>query len=186
MDVFEAIRERRSVKNFTDGTITREQIEQLLATVVLAPNHRMTEPWRFHVLGPEARRAWGVALGNRKAKRVEDPEAAQAVIDKVANAHEAYPAMIAVSLVREENPEIAEEDYAAAFMGIQNLSLAAHAMGLSAQLKTGAVMDDPAARAAVGLPDDERIIAVIELGEPEAMPEPKKRQPAAELTTWVD
>lgn len=186
MDIFELIRERRSVRNYTDREITRDEIEKLLETVVWAPNHRMTEPWRFHVLGPEARRGWGVALGKRKAKRVADPEAAQAVIEKVANTHEELPAMIAVAIVREENPEIAEENYAATYMGIQNLSLAAHAMGFGTQLKTGAVMDDPAARAAVGLPDDERIIAIIEMGERDGLPDPKPRKPATERTTWVD
>ncbi|MDX1579449.1 MAG: nitroreductase, partial [Gemmatimonadota bacterium] len=175
MDVFEAIRTRRSIKEHTDRTVTRDEIERLLETVVLAPNHRMTEPWRFYVLGPEARRAYGAALGARKAKKVDDPEAAAAVKAKVASSHAELPAMIAVAIVQDENPEIREEDYAAAFMGLQNLSLAAHATGLGTHLKTGAVMDDPAARAAVGLPDDQRIVAIVELGEPADVPSPKNR-----------
>jgi hypothetical protein len=35
----------------------------------VGPNHRLTQPWRFAVLGPEARASYGLALGNRKAKR---------------------------------------------------------------------------------------------------------------------
>ena len=70
MDVFEAIAERRSVKEFTARELEREEIESLLEAVVWAPNHRLTEPWRFYVLGPDARRAYGAALGARKAKRV--------------------------------------------------------------------------------------------------------------------
>lgn len=186
MDLFDAIRRRRSIKSFTDRTVTRDEIEALLATVVTAPNHRMTQPWRFHVLGPEARRAWGAALGQRKAKRVEDPDAARAVVEKVAASHEALPAMLAVTVVRADDPEIAEEDYAATWMGLQNLSLAAVARGLGTHVKTGAVMDDPAARAAVGVPDDERIVVVVHLGEPESVPEPKVREPATRHTTWTD
>lgn len=186
MDLFDAIRDRRSIKSFTDRDVGREEIERLLGTVVLAPNHRMTEPWRFYVLGSEARRAWGVALGNRKAKRVDDPEAARAVVEKVADAHEALPAMLAVAIVRDENPEIDEENYAATWMGLQNLSLAAHAMGLGTHIRTGAVMDDPAARSAVGLPDDERIVAIVHLGEPESVPGAKPRRAAEAFTTWVD
>lgn len=185
MDVFEAIRTRRSIKQFTDRPITREEIERLLEVVVEAPNHRMTEPWRFYVLGPEARRAYGEALGARKAKRVDDPEAARAVVEKVANGEAGLPGMIAVSTILDENPEIREEDYAATMMGVQNLMLAARAMGLGTHVKTGAVMDDPRARAAVGVPEGERIVATIQLGEPAEVPEPKDRRPAENFTTWV-
>jgi nitroreductase len=69
MDVLEAIRTRRSVREFTNRPISREDIMRLLEAVVQGPNHRMTQPWRFYVLGPEARRAYGAALGARKAKR---------------------------------------------------------------------------------------------------------------------
>jgi nitroreductase len=145
----------------------------------------MTEPWRFYVLGPGARGAFGAALGARKARKVEDPAAAQAVLDKVVEKHESLPAMLAVSVVLHDNPEIREEDYAATWMAIQNLSLAAHGMGLGSHLKTGAVMDDPSARAAVGVAEGERIVAFIELGEPSAIPDAKPRQSASDLTTWV-
>ena len=185
MQTLKAIESRRSIKQFTDRAVEREQIERLLESAALAPNHRMTQPWRFYVLGPEARRAYGSALGARKAKRVEDPEAALQVIEKVERAHESLPAMLAVSMILDESPEIREEDYAATFMAIQNLSLAAVAAGLGTHLKTGAVMDDPNARAAVGVPDGERIVAIVELGEAASVPDAKPRVPAAELTTWV-
>lgn len=185
MDVLEAIRTRRSIKRFTDRPIGREEIERLLEVAAQAPNHRMTQPWRFYVLGPEARRAYGAVLGSRKAKRVEDPEAAKAVVEKVADAEAAVPAMIAVAMTLDENPEIREEDYAATMMGVQNICLAAPATGLGAHIKSGAVMDDPRARAVVGVPEGERIVATIHLGEPAEVPEPKPRRAAAEVTTWL-
>jgi len=185
MDVFEAIGTRRSIRDFTERAVTRPEIERLLEAAVQAPNHRMTQPWRFYVLGPESRLAWGEALGARKAKRVEDPEAARAVVEKVASTHAALPAMIAVSVTLDENPEILEEDYAASLMAVENLCLAARAMGLGTHIKSGAVMDDPRARKAVGVPEGERIVAVIHLGEPAAVPEEKPRKSAAEVTTWV-
>ncbi len=185
MSVFDLIRARRSVKRFTDEPVTREDIQQLLESVVHAPNHRMTEPWRFYVLGPEARAAYGRALGLRKAKRVEDPAAAEEVVRKVEERNRALPAMIAVAIVRNENPEIHLEDFAAAWMGVQNLSLLAHEMGLGTHIKTGAIMDDPNGRAAVGVPEEERIVAVLEVGRPAELPDPKPRRPASEWTTWV-
>lgn len=186
MDVIEAIGSRRSIKKFTDRKLTREEIERLLEAAVQAPNHRMTEPWRFYVLGPRARWAYGAALGRRKAKRVDDPEAAELVVRKVAGEHEQLPAMLAVAIVQHENPEIQEEDYASALMAIQNLSLAALSMGLGAHIKSGGVMADPAARAAVGVADDERIVAIVNLGQPAEVPEPRPRKKATECTTWVD
>ena len=185
MNILDAITARRSIKSFTSRPVTRDEIERLLDAACQAPNHRMTEPWRYYVLGPESRRAYGEALGRRKAKRVDDVEAADAVIEKVAETHEALPAMLAVAITLDDNPEIREEDYAAAYMGIQNLSLVAEAMGLGTHIKTGAIMDDPAARAAVGLPEGERIVATINVGEPESLPEAKTRRLATDLTTWV-
>jgi nitroreductase len=185
VDVLEAIRTRRSVKHFTDRPVGREEIERLLELAVQAPNHRMTQPWRFYVLGPEARRAYGEVLGSRKAKRVEDPEAAQAVVDKVAATEAAVPATVAVAITLDENPEIREEDYAATMMAVENLCLAAHATGLGTHIKSGAVMDDPRARAVVGVAEGERIVATLHLGHPAELPEPKPRQSAAAVTVWV-
>jgi nitroreductase len=185
MDLFDAIRTRRSISQFTGRPVARADIERLLETAVLGPNHRMTQPWRFYVLGPAARRAYGEALGARKARRLDDPEMARAVAEKVAAGEAALPAMIAVSMTLHENPETREEDYAATMMAVQNLLLAACALGLGTHLKTGAVMADARARAAVGVPEGERIVAIIQLGEPAAAPEPQPRRPAAEVTTWV-
>lgn len=185
MEIRDAMRARRSIKRFTDRVVTREQIEELLELAVTVPNHRMTEPWRFYVLGPEARRSYGEALGARKAKRVEDPEGAAMVREKVASEHAALPAMIAVAMRMHEDPEIREEDYAASMMAVHAICLAAPALALGAHIKTGGVMQDPAARAAVGAAEGERIVATIQLGEPADIPAPKPRAPAAEKTVWV-
>ncbi|MBT8405574.1 MAG: nitroreductase [Gemmatimonadetes bacterium] len=186
VDTLDAIHQRRSIKRYTDAPVSRDQIESLLEAAVQAPNHRMTGPWRFYVLGAEARAAFGTVLGARKAKRVDDPGAARAVVEKVTAMHRALPAMIVVATTVHENPEIREEDFASAWMAVQNLSLAAHAMGLGSHIKTGAVMDDPAARAAFGVAEDERVVAMIEVGVPEAIPDAKNRIPARDFTTWVD
>jgi nitroreductase len=185
MNVTDAIQQRRSIKRFADRPVTRSEIEQLLAAATLAPNHRLTQPWRFHVLGPEARHAYGAALGERKAKKAATPEAGRALRDTVANEHRALPAMIVVAVVKSDNPEIAEEDYAATMMGVQNLALTAVSMGLGTHIKTGGVMADPAARAAAGVGDDERIIAVVNLGKPDEVPPPKQRNPVESCTSWL-
>ena len=185
MRISDAIESRRSIKRFTGRPVTREDVEAVLAAAALAPNHRLTFPWRFYVLGPDAREAYGRALGDRKARKLTDPEAAARTRDLVAAEHRALPAMIAVAVAGHDDPETREEDYAATMMAIQNLALAALERGLGTHIKTGAIMADPAARAAVGLPDDQRIVAVVNVGEPADVPPAKARRSAAELTTWL-
>jgi len=185
MRASEAIRERRSIKRFTDRPVSREEIETLLAAATLAPNHRLTQPWRFYVLGPDARYAYGLALGERKAKKIEDPDAARAMRETVAQEHRALPCMIAVAVVSNDNPEIRDEDYAATMMAIQNLALAAVELGLGTHIKTGGVMGDAAARAAAGVRDDQRIVAIVNVGTPADVPPAKKREDATAFTTWV-
>ena len=185
MNPIELLMTRRSIREFTRREITRAEVETLIEAAVAVPNHRLTQPWRFYVLGPESRRAFGLALGSRKAKKLEDPAAAEQMRWRIADEHTALPLMIAVTIVENENPEIREEDYASGMMAVQNIALAAVALGLGTHIKTGAVMADDAARAAVGVPEGERVIAVVNVGEPAAVPPSKARRPATTLTTWV-
>jgi nitroreductase len=170
MQLSQALQQRRTIKRFADRQLSRAEIETILAAATL---------------GPEARHAYGLALGERKARKIEDPTAAQAMRETVAAEHRALPGMIAVAVVANENPEIREEDYAAVMMGIENLMLAAVEQGLGTAIKTGAVMADPAARAAAGVRDEERIVAIVNVGEPAELPPPKKREAATAFTTWM-
>ena len=172
MNVSDAIAQRRSIKKFQDRAVTREETQALLDAAVLAPNHKLTQPWRFYVLGREARRRYGLALGQRKANKLPDPDAAAAVREKTAAEYEGFPALIAVAMVLNESPETREEDYAACMQAIANIMLTAVDRGLGTHMRTGGVMEDPAARAAVGVRDGERIVAIVSVGVPAEMPAP--------------
>ena len=185
MNLSDAIANRRSVRKFTDRAPTREELERMLHAATLAPNHRLTQPWRFYLLGPEARAAYGLALGNRKAKKATDEAQAETLRQTTSREHRAQPCMLIVSVVLNENPEFREEDYGATMMAVQNICLSAVAQGLGTHIRTGAIMDDPAARAAVGVSEGERIIAVLTVGEPSERPDAKARRAASELTRWV-
>jgi len=185
MNPIELLSSRRSIREFSTREVTRDEIETLLEHAVTVPNHRLTQPWKFFVLGPAARRAFGFALGARKARKVDDPAAAEQLRQKVAEEHAALPLMIAVAIAQNENPEIREEDYAAGMMAVQNISLAAVALGLGTHIKTGAVMDDPAARAAIGVAYGDRIIATVNVGQPATVPPAKTRRSAGDVTRWV-
>ena len=168
----------------TRRAVTRPEIETLIEAAILAPNHRLTRPWHFYVLGPESRYAYGLALGERKARKLPDREAGRALRETIAAEHRDLPCMLAISVVQSENPEVREEDYAAAMMAIENLALTAVSLGLGTHIKTGGVMGDDASRAAVGVSEGERIVAIVNVGEPAEMPPAKKREPATVCTVW--
>ena len=184
MPIPEIIEQRRSIKKFTKRAVTRDEIETLLEAAILAPNHRLTRPWHFYVLGPESRYAYGLALGERKARKLSDPVAASALRETVASEHRDLPCMLAVAIEQSDNPETREEDYAAAMMAIENLALTAVSLGLGTHIKTGGVMGDAASRAAVGVSDNERIVAIVNVGEPAELPPPRKRDAARACTVW--
>lgn len=185
MNVTDAIKQRRSIKKFADRALTRDEIERLLDAVTFAPNHHLTQPWRFYVLGPGARHAYGLVLGARKAKKLGDAEAGRALCEKVAAEHRALPAMIAVAVVHSDDPPTREENYAAVMMGVQNLLLAAVEAGFGTHIKTGSVMDDPAARAAAGAREGERIVAIVNVGVPAEILPGKPRGGSGGHTTWL-
>lgn len=187
MDAYDAIARRTSVRAFKTERVPRAVIERLLAAAVRAPNHKLTEPWRFAVLTGAAASRFAELKRAHRAARLADPatpEAARA-IDKTFREAALTPAFVVVMVAESEDPVRREEDYAATMMGIENLMLTAAGMGLGTHIKTGGVMNDPAARAAAGVRDGERIVAVINLGEPAEIPPPRPRTPASTFTNWV-
>src|SRR3954454_12443140 len=116
MNLEDALQQRRTIKRFSERPVSRPEIEKLIAAATLAPNHRLTNPWRFYVLGPNAREAYGRALGERKAKKQPDAAKGAELREAVAAEHRALPAMIAVAVVDSDNAEQREEDYAATMM----------------------------------------------------------------------
>lgn len=186
MKTSDAITERRSIRTFTDRAPTRAELETIIRAASHAPNHRMTQPWRFYVLGPEARAAYGLALGNRKAKKAADEAAANVIRQRTSDDHRTLPCMIAVAMILNENMEIREEDYAATMMSVSLLCLSAVEHGLGTHIRTGAIMDDPAARSAADVGENERIVAVINVGVPAEMPPTRERKPVSDIAFWRD
>src|ERR1700712_4889135 len=111
MQVEEAIRERRTLKEFTDEPVAAELVGELLDLAVLAPNHHETEPWRFWVVGRDTLNALTDATGDRKLLR----------------SHTA----IVVGVRRDRDAQVAEEDYAPTACAIETLMLAARGRGLA-------------------------------------------------------
>lgn len=186
MTVIEAIKARRSTPRLRPDPVPREIIDQMLDAAVWAPNHRLTEPWRFYVLGEQTRRRFAEIRRRVRAASMPDPQApeAQRALDRLTQDTLATPVLIAVTAHQAPDPVQREEDYASTFMAIQNLMLAGTELGVGTYMRTGAILDDAELRALLGVEDDRRVVAMLYIGYPADAPQ-KRRTPAAERTVWL-
>jgi nitroreductase len=188
MDAIDAIQRRTSVRRFRPDPVPPETIARLLDCAVRAPNHKLTEPWRFAVLTGAARSRLAELRARHRLKRYTDPESqeARAGADKVRRETEDTPAFVVVMCAVNPDDLTREEDYAAAMMATANLMTAAQSLGLGTYMKTGGIMREPDLAALAGLESGFRIVAVVSLGYPAGEEAPRRRRSAAELTRWVD
>jgi nitroreductase len=188
MDAIEAIQRRTSVRRFRPSPVPRDTIGMLLDCAVRAPNHKLTEPWRFAVLRGDAVARFAELRARHRLKRYADPESAEARVaaEKMRRETTETPAFVVVMCAVSDDDITREEDYAATMMATANLMIAAESLGLGTYLKTGGIMREPAVEALVGLADGFRIVGVVSLGIPAEPEQPRKRRPAGELTRWVD
>lgn len=186
MDPLDVIRRRRSVKSFAPTPISRETLESLLEVAVWAPNHKLTEPWRFYVLGDETKHRFAELRRRLRAEKAPDPDApeTQAALRRVYEETLATPALVAVSCAVSDDPVRRDEDYAATAMAVQNFLLAATGHNLGTYLRTGEILQHAETRALLKVSDDHRLFGVIYVGEPADVPQ-KRRTPAREKTTWL-
>jgi nitroreductase len=168
MEIEDAIRTRRTHKVFAQEPVAREVLDELLELARWAPNHHLTNPWRFRVLGPESLDALKQAAG---------PEAA-GKLDRA-------PTLIAATQVRAEDPVQDEEDLCATACATYAVLLAAHGRGLAGYWRTPGVLRTPEGRAALGIPDSERFVALIHLGRPRQEKEPPERAPESTIVTFL-
>jgi nitroreductase len=169
MDLETAIRTRRTHKAFGPEPLPREQVEELLELARWAPNHNLTAPWRFRVVGPEAL---------ARLKDAAGPEGA-AKLDRA-------PTLIVVSCALGGDPVQDEEDLHATAVASYIVLLAAHGRGLAGYWRTPAVLRGEEGRRAVGLTDGERFVGLLHLGQPRQEKEPPERPPVEQTAEFLD
>jgi nitroreductase len=190
-EVEAVIRSRRTVKRFAPEPVPRHLLVSLLDAAVWAPNHKLTEPWRFYLLDGESRTRVGeiaATISRAKAKPQADTADIEHGAAQVLKTWAEVPTLLYVTMISDANPEIDEENYGAVCCAIQNFMLLAHAAGLVTSWNSGTVAQSPALRDFVGAHETERMVGLIRVGYPDPQaPELKSsRTPAATFTTWVD
>jgi nitroreductase len=184
MDIFEAIYNRQSIGKVKTDPIPQELIEKLLAAGAQAPNHRDVRPWRFIVISGEGRKQLGDAFA--ESLKAQKPDIEEAALNAERAKFFRSPVIIAVGVDKPSASNVVEiENVCAAAAASQNIVLAAHALGLGAQWRTGGAVTDANVKAFLGLQADQHLIALIYVGYPMAEPAPKTRPTFEDRTRWI-
>lgn len=195
MDVIEAIYTRRDLESFVEQCPPHEVIEQLLDVAVWAPNHLLTEPWRFHVVAGDRREALADAVARWIESTSPAEDAAGAVRSMRGKIMRAPVTVFVIQTVVSDDPARILEDYAACAAVIQNLLLAAHAAPpsagpvlrkLIAHFSTDRMLGYEGTRQYLGVDGADRIVAMLNLGyqRDDASPKVGARKPPVVRWDW--
>ena len=168
MDVEEAILGRRTHKAYGADPVERATLDELFELARWAPNHNLTNPWRFRVIGPGALIELKNAAGRETAAKLDRA-----------------PTLVAASSVQSGDPVQDEEDAWAAACAVYILLLAAHARGLAGYWRTPGVLRTADGRMAVGMEEDELFVALIHLGHARAEKVAPERQPPDDFVRYL-
>lgn len=188
--VLEAIRTRRTVREFTDKPVSNDVLETIIEAATWAPNHRQTEPWRFVVLSKdgETRELVARIVHDWTYENVRNPDPQRRVNSSAAAQKEILdaPAFMYVYSVEGPNDDVTRENYAATACAVQNLMLAAHSLGLGVGWTTGRpCLAD--VEATIGAEPDWAIVGALFIGYPLVKSVGKleaERAPVGDVTTW--
>lgn len=181
--VIEAIKSRRSIRKMKpDPPLTREQVETILEAALWAPNHYLTEPWRFVVLMGDERAKLGDAM-SKALMATGSPTPEQ--LDNERNRPLNASAIIALISSPKSNPKIVpQEEMVAAGAALQNMLLAAHSLGLGSMVRTGSHAYSEVIRKFFAMTEAERLVGLVYLGHILEPPPPGKRSGIAEKVIW--
>ncbi len=113
MDIWDAMQFRRSIRKYGDQNVSEEQLQKLLQAAMMAPSAMNAQPWHFVVIKDRAVLA-EIGARNPNAEMTKDAPLA---------------ILVCADLKLEQAPGFWPQDCSAA---VQNLLLAAHALGLGA------------------------------------------------------
>jgi nitroreductase len=166
VDVDRAIRQRRTSKQFGSTPVDEATLQELLELALHAPNHHLTQPWRFRVLGAETRRRLYEHCGEKEAMKLRRA-----------------PTLVLATAALSGDPHTDTEDLAAVACAVYAVLLGATARGLASYWRTPAAFDEEGARAILGLAPEEQVVGLIHLGPKVSEPPRKERVALGDLLT---
>src|SRR5690625_1975463 len=184
MDAISALHERVSIAKVTAPAPNAEQREAIFRAATRAAEPRRFRPWRFFVVVGEGLRRLGHLF--ETAAREEAPEIPEKPLKALGNKPLRAPMIVVAIATCEERPGVPEvEQIVSTGAAVQNMLLAAYALGVGAFWRTGAMAYHPTIAKGLGLTDNEKIIGYLYLGTPASTPpKPKDVDLAQYFTPW--
>jgi nitroreductase len=165
-------------------TPTPEELALILRAAAAAPDHKNLKPYRF-ILIPQERRG-DLAAAFREAKAERDPGAPATEIERAGEKAYRGAMLLAVVLrIVRDHPRVSVTDQMlAAGAAIENMLLAASALGYAGCLRSGHSATSRRVRLALGLANEEELAAFLMLGTPAKVPSPREDDARDLLSVW--
>ncbi len=184
--VLEFILTRRSVspRFLVAPTPTPDELKLILRATAAASDHKNLKPYRFILIPPERR--GDLAAAFREAKAERDPGAPAGEIERAGEKAFRGAMLLAVVLrIVRDHPRVSVSDQMlAAGAALENLLLAASALGYAGCLRSGHSATSRRVRLALGLANEEELAAFLMLGTPAKAPLPRDDDDANLLSVW--
>ena len=190
--LLELMRARRSIRRFAPDRVSREQILRLLEAARWAPSNHNRQPWRFLVLEDKQQiESLAETVSRSLAEKMKLlPAVASAYINGFVHdatffaqapalivALHKQPASVSAALLEgADNPALVSGEPLSVAMAVQNLVLAAHALGLGTCVLTGPLVAQELVVGALNLPAGHAITCLVALGYPAETPPPPRRK----------
>lgn len=188
-DLTAVIRDRRTIypKDMSDRVVQRDMVELILSNGTWAPNHGMTQPWRFTVFASDARQRLSAFMGEEYT-RITPPE--KFMPRKHENAVQRplqASVVVALGMARVPRGTISElEEQLAVACAVQNMHLTCTAYGLGGFWGTGAVVTGDGMRRFLGLAEGDRCMGLFYIGYPAAEWPKGYRKPLPDVLNWME
>jgi nitroreductase len=188
MDVIQAIETRQSMGRVKQDPVPKELVERILESAVHAPNHRLTEPWRFHVFTGKGRGELARVRAEIASLQAEaEGESEEMAAGRISRERKkAFRAPVVIAVISKAGRDEVEtlENYAACAAAVQNMQLTAHALGLGMMWRTGPIAYHDRMREFFDLKEGDTMVAHLYVGYPDMAERPRRREAAREKTTW--
>ena len=180
--IAERIRSRRTTKLFLKQGVSRTLVRDAIELARWAPNHHLTEPWHFYMMGPEKISGTIELIGTLIQETRGDSDLAEFKRESAA----AVPGWLLVTCSKSDDELLQREDYASVCCAVQNLTLYLSEAGVATKWTTGLVTRDPRFFALMNIDmDKEFVVGLIWYGYPKILPT-QSRKDVAEILTETD
>lgn len=159
-------------QDFSPRALPAFALERAVAAAIAAPNHRITEPWRFIRVGTQTREILATVQARLKDKgRTPSASTLERAKEKLLTPAE----LVVVCCTRHSEPSVEREDYAAVACAVQNFCLSLWSEGIGAKWGTGGVTTDAETYQALGVDASEQtIVGMLSVGYAAGGTSPKK------------